>query len=115
MASASSASIYSPQHKPSHYVQLAHVLRTRGQSAPHGRIVRHTTNRYNDHLKHVSAIRKSQAQTVRQPRPDAPGPVNLKCQSTNHIEQDGRIVRQPWSDCPPLGASIIRAKTLDSP
>jgi hypothetical protein len=99
------------QH-PSH---LGHFLRTCRRSAPYGRTVRRKSNGYNSHLKHVSAIRKSQAQTVRQPRPDAPGTVNLKCQSTNHIEQDGRIVRQPWSDCPPLGASIIRAKTLDSP
>jgi hypothetical protein len=61
----SSTSIYSPQHKPSHYVQLAHVLRTRGRSAPHGRTVHHTNNGYNDRLKLVSAIKKSQARTVR--------------------------------------------------
>jgi hypothetical protein len=71
-------SIYSPQHKASRYVQLAHILRTRGRSAPYGRTVHCTSNSYNSHLKHVSAVRKSQAWMVRQPRLDGPGPVNMK-------------------------------------
>jgi hypothetical protein len=35
---------------------------------------------------------------VRQSRPDGPGPVNLKRQSTDPIEQHGWTVRQPcWT------------------
>jgi hypothetical protein len=79
-------------------MQLAHVLRTRGWSAPHGGTVRCTSNGYNDRLKLVSGVRKSQARMVRQPRPDGPGPVNMKYQSTDQFEQHRRTVRQPWSD-----------------
>jgi hypothetical protein len=78
----SSTSIYSPQLKPSRYVQLAQLLRTRGESAPHGRMVRRTSNNYKGRLKPVSAVRKSQARTVHPPRPDSPGPINLEYQST---------------------------------
>jgi hypothetical protein len=52
-------SIYSPQHKPSRYVQLAQVLRTRRRSAPHGWTVRRTSNDYKDRLKHVRCQKKS--------------------------------------------------------
>ena len=96
----SSTSIYSPQLKPSRYVQLAQLLRTRGRCALHVRMVRRTSNGYKDHLKPVSAIRKSQARTVRPPRSDGLGPVNMKYQSTNQFKQHGRTVRQPWSDGP---------------
>jgi hypothetical protein len=78
----SSTSIYSPQLKPSHYVQLAQLLRTRGRPAPHGRTVRRTSNNYKGRLKPVSAVRKSQARTVHPPGPDSSGPVNLEYQST---------------------------------
>jgi hypothetical protein len=98
----SSTSIYSPQHKTSHYVQLAHVLRTRGRFTPYGRTIRRTSNDYNSRLKRVRAIRKSQALTVHLSRPDGPGPVNMRCQSTDYIEHHGRTIRQPWPDCPPL-------------
>jgi hypothetical protein len=81
-----STSIYSTQHKTSHYVQLAQILRTRGLSVPYGRMVHRTSNGYNAHLKPVSAVRKNQAQTVCQPRPNSPGPVKKKCQSTDQIE-----------------------------
>jgi hypothetical protein len=57
----SSTSIYSSQHKASRYVQLAHILRTRGRSAPYVRTVCRTSNIYNSRLKPVSAFRKSQA------------------------------------------------------
>jgi hypothetical protein len=40
----SSPSIYSPPHISNRYVQLAQFLRTRGWSAPLGRIVRRTSN-----------------------------------------------------------------------
>jgi hypothetical protein len=70
-------------------------------------MVRHTSNDYNSRLKPISAVRKSQAQTVRQSRPDGPGPVNLKHQSSDHIEQYGWTVRQPWPDYPPLGPSTV--------
>jgi hypothetical protein len=46
---------------------------------------------------------------------DGPGPVHLNRQSTNHIEHHGRTIRQPWSDGPPLGASIVRDKDPDGP
>jgi hypothetical protein len=106
----SSTSIYSPHLNTSHYVQLAHILRTRGRSAPYGCTVDRISNGYNSHLGHVSAVRKSQAQMVCQPRPDGSGPVNLKRQSTDHIEQLGRTVRPSWPDNPLLGVSIARAK-----
>jgi hypothetical protein len=41
-------------------VQLVQVLRTSGQSAPHGRTVRRTSNGYKERLKPVSAVRKNQ-------------------------------------------------------
>jgi hypothetical protein len=69
-----------PQHKPSRYVQLAHVLRTRGRSASRG-----TSNGYKDRLKPASAVRKNQPQTVRPPRLDNLGPVNMKCQTTDQF------------------------------
>ena len=94
-------------------MQLAQLLRTRGESAPHGRMVRHTSNNYKGRLKPVSAVRKSQAGTVRQPKPDGPGPVNLKCQSTDHIEQHGRTVRPSLPYGLPLGVSTVPAKALD--
>jgi hypothetical protein len=49
----SSTSIYSPQLKPSRYVQLAQLLRSRGRCAPHVRTVRRTSNGYKDRLKPV--------------------------------------------------------------
>jgi hypothetical protein len=81
-------------------VQLAQVLRTRGRSAPHGRTIRHTSNDYKDRLKPVSAIRKSQAQKVRPPRPDSPGPINMEYQTTSQLKQPEQTVRQPWPDGP---------------
>jgi hypothetical protein len=42
-------------------VQLAQLLHTREQSAPHGQTVRCTSNDYNDRLKPVRAIRKIKA------------------------------------------------------
>jgi hypothetical protein len=75
-----------PDLNTSCYVQLAHILRTRGWSAPYGRTVCRTSNDYNSCLKLVSAVRKIQARMVRQPRPDGLGLVNLKCQSIDHIE-----------------------------
>jgi hypothetical protein len=48
-------------------------------------------------------------------KPNGPGPVHLNRQSTDHIEHHGRIIRQPWSGGPPLGASIVRAKAPDNP
>jgi hypothetical protein len=100
-----------PQHKASRYVQLAQVLRTRGWSAPHGRTVCLTSNGYNARLKCIRVVRKSQARTVCQPRLDGPGLVNMRCKSTDYIEQHGRTVHQPWSDCPPLGYLLSRQKT----
>jgi hypothetical protein len=81
-------------------VQLVQVLRTRGRSAPHGRTVRRTSNGYKYRLKPVSAVIKSQAWTVRPPRPDGPGPVNMEYQSTSQLKQPERTVRQPWPDGP---------------
>jgi hypothetical protein len=75
-------------------VQLAHVLRTRGRSAPYGRTFPRTSNDYKDRLKHVSAVRKSQARTVRPPRLDGLGPVNMNYQTTYQFKQPGRTVRQ---------------------
>jgi hypothetical protein len=71
-------SIYSPQPKHICYVQLAHVMRTRGRSAPHGRTVRRTSNGYKDCLKPINAVRKSQPQMVRLPRSDGPRPDNME-------------------------------------
>jgi hypothetical protein len=79
-------SIYSPPHNFNRYVLEAHILRTRGRSAPYGRTVRHTSNNYNPHSKHVSAVRKSQAQTVRQPQPNGSRPIDLKHQSTDQVD-----------------------------
>jgi hypothetical protein len=39
-------------------VQLAQILRARGQSTPYGRTIRHTSNEYIDYLKPVKAVRK---------------------------------------------------------
>jgi hypothetical protein len=46
--------------------------------APHGRTVRRTSNGYKDHLKHVGAVRKSQARTIHPTGPDGPRPVNME-------------------------------------
>jgi hypothetical protein len=72
-----STSIYSPPHISNCYVQLAQLLRTRERSVPYGRMVRRTSNDYNSCLKHVIAVRKCQARTVRQPRLDGLGPSNI--------------------------------------
>jgi hypothetical protein len=93
-----STSIYNPQLKPSRYVQLAQLLHTHRRSAPHGWTVRRTSNDYKDHLKPVSAIRKSQARTVRPPRPNGPGPINLENHSTSQLKQPERIVHHSWPD-----------------
>jgi hypothetical protein len=74
----SSTSIYSPQLKPSRYVQLAQLLRTRGLSAPYGRTVRCTSNGYKNCLKPINTVRKSQVRMVCSPGLDDPGPVNLE-------------------------------------
>jgi hypothetical protein len=71
-----------------------------GRFAPHGQTVRCTSNGYKDHLKLVSAVRKSQDQTVRPPRLDSPAPVNMEYQSTNQFKQPGQTIHQPWSDGP---------------
>jgi hypothetical protein len=78
--------LFIAQHKPSRYVQLAHVLRTRGRSASYGRTVCRTSNGYKDRLKLASAVEKSQTWTIHPPRPDGPGPVNMKCESTDQFE-----------------------------
>jgi hypothetical protein len=67
----SSTSIYSPPVNSSRYVLEAHILRKHGRSTP-GRTVRRTSNGYNSRLEPVGAVRKCQAWTVRQPRPDGP-------------------------------------------
>jgi hypothetical protein len=62
-----------------------------------------TSNDYNSCLKPLSAVKKKiQVWTFCQPRSDGLGPANMKCQSTNYIEQHGRTVCQPWPDCLPL-------------
>jgi hypothetical protein len=81
-------------------VQLAQLLHTRGRFVPHGRTIRRTSNSYKDHLKPVSAVRKSQARTVRPPRPEGLGPVNLENQSTGQLKQSERAVRHSWPDGP---------------
>jgi hypothetical protein len=63
-------------------------------SSTHTRTVRRTGNSYKDRLKPVRAVRKSQARTVRPPRPDDPRPVNLEYQSTGQLKQPERTVRQ---------------------
>jgi hypothetical protein len=94
----SSTSIYSPQLKPSRYVQLAQVLPTRRRSTTHGRMVHRTSNDYKDRLKFVRAIRKSQARMVRPPGPDGPEPVILEYHSTDQLKQPEQTVRHSWSD-----------------
>jgi hypothetical protein len=71
-------STYSPPHNSNRYVLEAHILSTRGRSVPYDRTIHRTNNNYNSRLKPISAIRKNQARTVRQPRPDGPRPGNLK-------------------------------------
>ena len=56
---------WAPPLNSSHYVQLAQLLRMRGRSALYDQTVQHTGNNFSSHLKHVSAVRKSQAQMVR--------------------------------------------------
>jgi hypothetical protein len=88
----------------------AHILRTRVRSAPYGRTIHHTGNGYNSCLKLVSAVRKSQVRTVRQPRPDGSRPSNLKHQSTDQVDLHERTFRPSGLDDPHLGGSTIRAK-----
>jgi hypothetical protein len=81
-------------------VQLAQVLCTHGLSAPQGRTVCRTSNGYKVRLKPISAVRKSQARTVRPPGPDGPGPINMEYHSTGQLKQPERTVHQPWPDGP---------------
>jgi hypothetical protein len=66
-------------------------------------------------LKLVSAVRKSQAWTIRPPGPDGPGPVNMEYQSTRQLKQSERTVHHFMAGQSAYGPLTVRLKTPDDP
>jgi hypothetical protein len=110
----SSTSIYSHPLFSNSYVQVAHLLGTRGQYALYGRTVRRTRNDNFYHLKCVRAIIKGRSIRSANPGQTVRDLTTKSHQSTNQIDLHGQIVCPPRSnDLPPV-VSTVRAQTPDS-